>query len=154
VFRRGTGGHYSNHIWFGFPKGPEIRDPETQQQVDAKALTVDHSILFRNDAPDSNMPAPQADIIDPTNPSGPKLHIDLDEATLFKAENGILFNADPGLPDAALSKTAPDFKPKAGAMALTGGVPPADPFFDQTATFIGAIGTVDWTTGWTAYPQN
>jgi hypothetical protein len=73
---------------------------------------------------------------------------------VFNAASDDLFDVDPGLPDAALSKTAPDFKPKAGAIALTGGVPPADPFFDQTATFRGAIGTVDWTAGWTSYPQN
>jgi hypothetical protein len=155
VFRRGTGGHYSNHIWFGFPKGPEIRDAETQQQITDGNLTVERSILFRNDATDSNMPVPQKDVpVDPKDPTGPQKHIDLDEATLFKVANGIVINVDPGLPDAALSKTAPDFKPKAGAIALTGGVPPSDPFFDQTATFIGAIGTVDWTTGWTSYPQN
>jgi hypothetical protein len=27
--------------------------------------------------------------------------------------------------------------------------PPSDPFFDASATFAGAIGTVDWTAGWT-----
>jgi hypothetical protein len=43
----------------------------------------------------------------------------------------------------------------ANAAALTAGTaPPNDPFFDATATFAGAIGTVDWTAGWTRYPQN
>jgi hypothetical protein len=38
---------------------------------------------------------------------------------------------------------------------MTGGAtPPADGFFDPTATFIGAMGVEDWTAGWTAYPQN
>jgi len=115
-------------------------------------LTVEHSILFRNDAAASNMPSPQADVPDPAG--GPPKHIDLDETLVFNAASDDLFDVDPGLSDAALSKTAPDFKPKAGAMALTGGVPPVNPFFDQTATFRGAIGTVDWTMGWTSYPQN
>ncbi len=58
---------------------------------------------------------------------------------------------DPGLA-AAKSVTAPDFKPTA---TLTGSAtPPDDGFFDPTATFIGAIGSVDWTAGWTAYPEN
>jgi len=35
-----------------------------------------------------------------------------------------------------------------------GTAPPNDPLFDATATFAGAIGTVDWTAGWTRYPQN
>jgi len=99
------------------------------------------------------MPTPQADVVDPAKPNDPPKHIDLDESLVFNATSDDLFDVDPGLPDAALSKTAPDFKPNAGAIALTGGVPPADPFFDQTA-FRGAVGTVDWTLGWTSYPQN
>jgi len=51
--------------------------------------------------------------------------------------------------------TAPNFKPKTDAAALTAGTtPPADPFFDATATFAGAVGADDWTAGWTKYPQN
>jgi hypothetical protein len=39
-----------------------------------------------------------------------------------------------------------------GSPLLTGGlVPPADGFFDQTATFRGAFGTTDWTTGWARF---
>jgi hypothetical protein len=49
---------------------------------------------------------------------------------------------------------APNFKPKAGSPALTGGMAPTDPFFDANATFVGAIGSDDWTAGWTAYPEN
>ncbi|HEU4726902.1 MAG TPA: hypothetical protein VFT22_03405 [Kofleriaceae bacterium] len=140
VFRRGTGGHYSNHIWMNFQKGPEIRDAETRKQLDAGNLTVTSSILFHNDASASNLPAAQA--------TG-----DIDEALLFNEANSDVV-LDPGLPPEALSKTAPSFKPLPGAAALTGGVPPTDPFFDQTATFRGAVGTDDWTAGWTRYPQN
>jgi hypothetical protein len=43
----------------------------------------------------------------------------------------------------------------ANAAALTAGAaPPNDGFFDTSATFAGAIGSVDWTAGWTKYPQN
>lgn len=136
IFRRGTGGHYSNHIWFNFQKGPEIRDVETAAQVTAGNLKVTNSMLFNND-----LPPAQA-----TN--------DIDEKLVFNTAAGDTIGEDPGLPAAATSKTAPDFKPVAGAKALTGGVPPTDAFFDQTATFRGAIGTVDWTLGWTKYPQN
>lgn len=39
-----------------------------------------------------------------------------------------------------------------GSPLLTGGViPPADGFFDQTASFRGAFGTTDWTSGWARY---
>ena len=39
-----------------------------------------------------------------------------------------------------------------GSPLLAGGaVPPADGFFDQTATFKGAFGTTDWTAGWSRF---
>jgi hypothetical protein len=51
--------------------------------------------------------------------------------------------------------TSPVFKPLMDSPALTnGGTPPNDGFFDVSATFVGAVGTTDWTTGWTAYPEN
>jgi hypothetical protein len=130
VFRRNTGGHYANHIWYGFRTGLEVRDQPTLAQIADGNLEVRDSMLFMNDAPGA--------------------HQDL----LFTATNHDTLDIDPGLPAAVTSRTAPDFKLLAGATALTGGVPPTDSFFDQTATFRGAIGTVDWTAGWTAYPQN
>lgn len=43
----------------------------------------------------------------------------------------------------------PNFLPMAGSPALTGAAtPPSDGFFDPTATFVGAFGSVDWTAGW------
>lgn len=147
VFRRGTAGHYFDHIWYGFPQGPEFRDAETQKQLDAvpARLEIKYSMFFNNDATATNMPTPQ----DPT--------IDIVEANYITADNHDVMNTDPGLPAAALSKTAPDFKPVAGAAALDPAnavAPPDDGFFDPTATFVGAIGAVDWTAGWTKYPQN
>ena len=51
--------------------------------------------------------------------------------------------------------TAPVFKPLTDSPALTGGAtPPGDGFFDVTATFVGAVGSTDWTAGWTAFPEN
>jgi len=45
---------------------------------------------------------------------------------------------------------APNWKPAAGSPVLTGcGTPPAG--FDQSATFCGAVGNSDWTTGWTRF---
>jgi len=158
VFRRGTGGHYTNHIWLGFPKGPEIRDVETKRQLDAGNLTVAYSMFFGNQGA-TQLPDPEKD------KDGVVLAADIVEATYLTTEGALaavppkpdphnLFTVDPGLTD-AFSRTAPNFKPKAGAAALTAGTtPPADAFFDATATFAGAIGTVDWTAGWTKYPQN
>jgi hypothetical protein len=141
VFRRGAGGHYSNHIWLGFPLGPEIRDQETLAQATAGNLEIRNSMFFGNDRDATNLPVAQA--------TG-----DIDESVFLNAAHNDTFAVDPGLPAAATSKAAPDWKPIDGAAALSGGVPPADLFFDQTATFRGAIGTIDWTAGWTKYPQN
>ncbi len=151
VFRRGTGGHYLNHIWLNFSKGPEFRDVPTKEQLDAGNLTIQNSMFFGNDGAETNLPPPQGnnDILesDYITTAG--------ATTAGRADPHNTFGIDPGLPAAATSRTAPDWKPAANAPALTvGTTPPADPFFDATATFAGAIGTVDWTTGWTRYPQN
>jgi len=142
VFRRGTSGHYFNHIWFNFPKGPEFRDAETQAQLDSGALEIRSSMFFNNDASAANMPAPQA--------TG-----DIVESNYIDVTHNDQINVDPGLVADVMSKTAPNFMPAPSSSALSGGAtPPDDGFFDPSATFIGAIGTVDWTQGWTAYPQN
>jgi hypothetical protein len=151
VFRRGTSGIYGNHLWLGFPKGPEFRDTQTKAQLDAGNLSITYSMFFNNDAAPTNLP--------PVQTSG-----DIKEEDYLRTAEAVAagrtdphnqFNVNPGLPAAATSRTAPDFKPAAGAAVMTGGTtPPADPFFDATATYVGAIGTVDWTAGWTKYPQN
>lgn len=52
-------------------------------------------------------------------------------------------------PDAnAANLTAPQFD-----TTITGGTIPADSFFDETSV-IGAVGSDDWTTGWTSYSAN
>lgn len=143
VLRRGTGGRYFNHLVVGFPRGLEMRDSATAAQADAGNLAFHNSIIFGNDATGDgdNWPAPQA-------------MNDIVEQTYF--ENAELANqfVDPGMDPDATSLTAPSFLPEAGSPALSGGAtPPNDGFFDPTATFIGAMGTEDWTAGWTAYPQ-
>ncbi|MDY7227395.1 hypothetical protein [Hyalangium rubrum] len=53
-------------------------------------------------------------------------------------------------PSTATPNPVPDFKPET---ALAGGTPPADGFFDASATFRGAVGDTDWLAGWTAFPE-
>jgi hypothetical protein len=142
VFRRGTSGHYFNHIFYNFPKGPEFRDAETKAQLDQGKLEIKSSIFFNNDATVSNLPPAQS-----SN--------DIDESLYINTTNGDQINVDPGLTVDVMSKTAPNFKPMPPSMAIGGGAtPPNDGFFDATATFIGAVGDEDWTLGWTSYPQN
>lgn len=51
--------------------------------------------------------------------------------------------------------TSPNFLPKAGSPALAGSsFTGMNPFFSST-TYVGAMGTTNWTTGWTQWdPQN
>ncbi len=141
VFRRGTGGHYVNHIWFNFRNGIEFRDTATKAQLDAGNLTIKSSLLFGNGADGlTNLPAAQAsnDIVESNY---------LNEGNLVAVGTIVL-----DLP-AALDKAAPSFKP-AVPLTANAATPPNNGFFDTSATFIGAIGSDDWTEGWTEYPQN
>lgn len=142
VFRRGTSGHYYNNLWVGFPKGPEFRDAETKAQLDMGALEIRNSMFYGNDATATNFPPPQA--------TG-----DIDESLYIDSAHGDQINVNPGLQTDYLNKSAPKFALTTSSAAMAGGAsPPSDGFFDTTATFIGAVGTDDWTAGWTAYPQN
>jgi hypothetical protein len=156
VFRRGTSGHYLNHIWIGFPRGPEFRDAQTKAQLDAGNLTIAYSMFFNNDNNPTNLPAPatSGDIIEAD-------YIRTTEAVAAgRPDPHNMFNVSPAMATGATSRTTPDFKPAPGSAALdpANAVPAsdsriADPFFDKT-NFVGAIGPVDWTAGWTKYPQN
>jgi hypothetical protein len=141
VIRRGTGGHYYNHLILGFPTGPEFRDQATKDQLDAGNLFFQNSIIFGNGASGVNWPAAQA--------TG-----DIDEASYFTQTAWNNRFVDPAMSTNMFNKTAPDFRPLPGSPALTGAAtPPSDGFFDTTATFVGAMGSDDWTAGWTSYPQ-
>ncbi|NWF88769.1 MAG: T9SS type A sorting domain-containing protein, partial [Ignavibacteriaceae bacterium] len=46
----------------------------------------------------------------------------------------------------------PNPLPQGNSPVLTGGgTPPNDGFFDETATFVGAFGSTDWTFGWARF---
>jgi len=142
LFRRGTGGTYYNHIITKWASGVvEVRDMDTMNQITANMLFIKNSIFFDNMGADGNWPAAMA--------TG-----DIDEKAIFTNAAWMNREVDPMLGDAS-NLTAPNFKPAAGSPALTGGAmpPSGDAFFEQVS-FVGAVGTDDWTTGWTAYPQN
>jgi len=141
IFRRGTQGHYYNHLFMGFPQPIEVRDGASADAANAGDLFVKNSIFFNNGPDNMNFPAAA------TTPL-------IDERMVFMKAEWANREVDPGLPMEAFSLTAPKFAPNAGAAALTGGAaPPADGFFDTSATYVGAVGAEDWTEGWTAYPQ-
>jgi hypothetical protein len=138
VLRRGTSGTYANHIITGFKSAAvEVRDAATAAQATGAdpALEISSSVIFGNTTNWTTQPSNDV----------------FDELAAWATANGNL-SSDPQLPAAMRDLTAPDFKP---ASPVAGGVaPPSDGFFDTSATFIGAIGATDWTTGWTRYPMN
>ena len=60
-------------------------------------------------------------------------------------------NSDILLAD-AFNLLNPNAMPMAGSPVWQGGaIPPNDGFFDATANFVGAFGTIDWTAGWSSF---
>jgi hypothetical protein len=150
VLRVGTAGSLNNLIVTNFNDwAMSVDGSNSQARWTDGSLAVRNSIFFRNPlAPWQNV-AP-ANLVDGGIPADT-----FDEALALQAPS--LNNnrqADPLLPTAT-TITAPVFKPLMGSPALSGGAtPPFDGFFDTSATFVGAIGASDWTTGWTSYPEN
>jgi hypothetical protein len=147
VLRRGTGGHYFNHLVINFPKAIEMRDTATEAQVTAGDLYFKNSIFFNNNAltggNNFNVPA------------NPPAAGDIDERTYVMNAANNNREVDPTMPSAAFNVSGPTFMVPGTSPAMTGGAtPPSDGFFDATATYVGAMGATDWTAGWTAFPQN
>lgn len=145
IFRTGTGVDIGNAIFAHQADfAINVATKASAAQATAGKLTVHDSLFF--DIANSNWPTSDTKGDDDEG---------FDEQAFFeKTEHKNTFGTDPMLTDAT-NMTAPNFTPKAGSPALTGGAtPPAGGFFDTAATFRGAFGSVDWTAGWTSYPNN
>ncbi|MBL8915353.1 MAG: hypothetical protein JNM17_31910 [Archangium sp.] len=150
ILRAGTAGSLNNVVVTNFTdKGLLVDGNPSKNQWTMGALSVKNSIFFQN--PTMGV----TDYISSPRPDGGVTDNMFNEPTELAAPSlNNRFDIDPKLA-AATSVTAPIFKPLSDSPALMGGaVPPSDGFFDATATFVGAIGADDWTTGWTAYPEN
>lgn len=139
LLRRGAVGRYANHIFVDFASaGVEVRNTESASEYPS-ALRFEHTVFFNNAADGSNWSGSQ---------------VDFDEQLGFRDASLANLELDPLLRDPT-SVTAPDFRLAPTSPVLSAGAtPPSDGFFDVTATFVGAIGTEDWTAGWTAYPES
>lgn len=150
ILRAGTAGSLNNVVVTNFTDQGFIVDGNpSKTQWSMGALSVKNSIFFQN--PTMGV----ADYHAPLRADGGVADNMFAEPTELAAPSlNNRFDIDPKLA-APTSATAPVFKPLSDSPALMGGgTPPSDGFFDSTATFVGAIGTDDWTTGWTAYPEN
>jgi hypothetical protein len=149
VLRRGVAGHLYNHIVMGFQlRAADVRDSATVAQTPDN-LGIHNSIFFENGADvGGNFPPEGVDGGLPNNDNG------FDEAAYFLPDGGTNRVENPMLTD-PYNKAAPNLVPQGGSPVMTGGAtPPNDGFFDTTATYIGAFGTVNWMAGWTAFPAN
>jgi hypothetical protein len=149
ILRAGTAGKLYNVIGTNFTdRGPIVDGNPSKAQWTSGALLVSNSIFFNN--PDMGI----QNYVAPPRADGGIADNGFDEVMEFTAPSLNNRLVDPKLTNGA-SLTAPNFMPMTGSPALTGGAtPPSDGFFDSSATFVGALGTTDWTAGWTAYPEN
>lgn len=149
VLRVGTAGLINNAIVTNFNDWAMFVDgSNSQARWTDGSLTVKNSIFFKN-------PMAAFQNVKPSNlTDGGVVADNFDEEMALLAPSLSNRQVDPLLAQATVV-TSPVFKPLMDSPALTnGGTPPNDGFFDVTATFVGAVGTTDWTTGWTAYPEH
>jgi hypothetical protein len=140
--RRGTGATLRNFIIQGYRKNCfNLDDAATWAQQAAGAVSIDNSIMHTACA-----------FADDDADEAGTLTGNLESAVWAAgAANSI---ADPMI-SAAFNETAPVYTPAAGSPALSGAAaPPAGDAFFESVTFIGAVGTDDWTAGWTEFPVN
>jgi hypothetical protein len=149
LIRRGSGVKLTNAIFFNFNGVPVDVDEFSGQQAPA-SLFVDNVIYFNNVGQDA------AKWNDAEKMGTP----DFDEPTFFLDAARKFLTSDPKLSADAKSPTNPSFVVAADSPALVqanAATPPADPFFDATAKFIGAVGpnaADNWLAGWTSFPEN
>jgi hypothetical protein len=143
--RRGTRGQIHNTVFTGTLAPVDVNGNDSANQVTGGEILVKASYFFFAGgtvwpaAWDDNSSGMQDDC-----PGG----VCVIEETVFGADqtNEMI---DPMLNAAATDALAPIFAPATGSPALTATAPPAP--CDASATYAGAIGATDWTTGWTAY---
>lgn len=148
-FRVGTAGSVTNAIITNFNDWAMFVDgSNSQARWTDGSLVVKSSIFFKN-------PMAAFQNVRPSNlADGGVVADNFDEEMALLTPSLSNRQVGPLLP-LATALTQPVFRPLMDSPALMGGAPPpADGFFDTSATFVGAVGATDWTAGWTAYPEN
>lgn len=137
LFRRGASPKMYNVAADGFSSGClAIRDQETFDAFTAGVATLQRVVMACDN--------PFEDSVDETETGT--------EDDVFAAGAGNALVADLGLTN-PFDQGAPSFVPAAGSPLLDAGQSPSDAWFDAT-TYVGAIGTDDWTAGWTTFAAN
>jgi hypothetical protein len=146
VLRRGTGVRLFNAIITGWgARAVDVRDTASAALAMGTNpdLQVSNSLFFNNGAMGTTH------FIDTTDNDGM-----FNEDMFFRdAARMNRVDVDPQLP-AAGNLTAPNLTPPMSSPAATGAATPTDPFFDATATYVGAVrpgATTTWLDGWTSF---
>ena len=140
--REGTAGTIRNFIVMGFKEnGIDYSNTATLQQAALGTLSLGSGIVFGN-----GLLAGTANLDSNARPILSNVH-----SVLVGGAN------DPGLIN-PFDQASPNFRPAPGSLAMihSPALQPNDGFFD-VALFIGALGpdpALDWTLGWTSYPQS
>ena len=142
-FRRGTAAQIHNMVMVHFADSPiDIDGDASVAQANAGALVVKNSIFFDN----ANSTTWPAETGDDNNDS------DFDENAFFHDADHSNRFMDPQL-SSATNLASPNFAPASDSPAMSSAGTPPGGFFDAGATYVGAVSaSVDWTSGWTAYP--
>lgn len=151
LLRRGTAGEFGNVIVSHFADGViDVDGDSSVAQAKSEALSIKGSVFFDNAQLTGKWPEEKKD-----NDSG------FEEGKHFTDAKFNNRAVDPMLTDAK-NLLKPNFLPKSGSPVLAGTdngnsanlTPPNDAFFDKNANFVGAMGDVDWTASWSAFPAN
>ena len=163
VFNTGAGIKLNNAIVAHFAdKAVDVDGAASAQLSESGNLAIRNTLFWQNKGNTTSIDYSANPVKDAAGNTTNADITRLSDGTIYKEPEQLLASVnnnqvvDPMLSGAVNQKT-PNFKPAAESQALltsNAATPPADPFFDQTATFIGAVGSVDWTAGWTAYPEN
>jgi hypothetical protein len=140
--RRGAAGHYNNMIFQNWVDGAIVleHDP-TLANIASGDLTMDGLLFWQNGIASGA----------PNTATG---QVSANAATFITTNAKNVLVADPLL-RRPLERSNPDFRPLIGSPVFRANwvQPPDDGFFDQSATYIGAFGDIDWTEEWTNFIQ-
>lgn len=152
TLRRGTAGQFRNFVITGFNKEAiDVRDARTAALATSGELQLANSLFYEIgvDGRSYFSAEPPGETDDDQG---------FDELAFFKrAELHNRFGQAPLLSEDAFHEAKPNFTPLPMSPASEGAaVPPEDEFWDQGASYLGAIppgSSRPWLVGWTAYPK-
>ncbi|KFA94878.1 hypothetical protein [Archangium violaceum] len=163
VFNTGAGIKLNNAIVAHFAdKAVDVDGAASAQLSESGNLTIKNTIFWMNKGNTTSIDYSSNPVKDAAGNTTNEDATRLSNDTIYREPDQLLATVnnnrvvDPMLSAAVNAKT-PNFKPTAESQALitsNSATPPADGFFDTSAKFIGAVGSTDWTAGWTGYPEN